>query len=114
MKAKDTAMSEEELNKAYMLIDYHPTFKIVPEVKAGLESAISKQAEISFKAGEEYAKEGHEAISYLEGYQIGKKVGIREVVEYIEELIIGWDCAAAIDIRKEDWQEQLKEWGIDG
>jgi len=68
-------------------------------------------------------RKGSETEAYFRGRRDGltmleanieqaHKAGIEKVVEFVEELIIGWDCAAAIDIRKEDWQAKLKEWGI--
>ena len=72
------------------------------------------------------AKEGHEAISYLEGYQEGEKVGlevkcletyelgyregIRKVVDWISETFC--EREAIYLIYPEDWQAKLKEWGI--
>ena len=55
-------------------------------------------------------KQGHEAISYLEGYQEGKKAGIKEVVEWIKEndpeVWGDWQNWCV-------WQDKLKEMGIE-
>lgn len=48
------------------------------------EVILKAQDKISFKAGgEEEAKGGHNSISFLEGYQEGKKAGIREAWEIL-------------------------------
>jgi len=57
------------------------------------------------------AKEGHEAISYLEGYQVGKKVGRKEVVDWVEGNYPDFDW---VYIERELWDSKLKDWGIDG
>lgn len=78
MEAKDTVMTSGE---------------IVKRLGNGDNSLqIAKvQAEISFKAGqEEETKGGHNAISYLEGIEEGKSLGIREVVELLKKQGAVW------------------------
>lgn len=69
-----------------------------------------------FKAGEEYAitKEGHEAISFLHGYQEGKQEGIKEVVDWLairwtqyEENALAGTYRTTFKMSNEQW-ESLK------
>ena len=58
-----------------------------------------------------------DAISYLEGYQEGKKVGIKEVVEWISANLEEVECLfeeriGEIAVDYDDWQAKLKDWGI--
>ena len=65
------------------------------------------QAEISFKAGEEQATEDN----YYRGYALGRKAGIKEVVEWINSHCDLESCNPE-DVVKE-WQAQKKEGGIE-
>ena len=107
MEAIDTVMSNEETA--------HIIFESEGTAKEAWHEVNKAQAEISFKAGQKYAlsKEGHEAISYLEGHQEGEKQGSdkgrKEVVEWLKtelpfdyKLLCRWDM----------WHKQLKEWGL--
>ena len=95
MEAKDTVMKPNNVQIMPYLKDFVTTVtandKEAAEIVIGrmvLEIA-QRQAEISFKAGrEEEAKGGHNSISYLEGYQEGKKVeGIKKVIEAVKPLL---------------------------
>ena len=70
------------------------------------------------------AKEGHDAISYLEGYQEGEKASRREVVEWLEQYhikVLEGDPLAVPPIYSDCGyhiptnilQAKLKEWGIE-
>ncbi len=70
------------------------------------------QAEISFKAGYKLALEG---AVMKGGYESVKKVGMREVVEFIEErefLCTNTKCLLSEDYSKGEWQAFLKEQGL--
>ena len=74
------------------------------------EVILKAQAEISFKAGgEEEAKGGHNSISFLEGYQEGKRAGIKEVVEWINQQ----SYTGLKHMPTSKWYAKLEEWGID-
>jgi len=77
MEAKDTVMSENLIASETGHSLLYLKLPINNKRREENRRVAQAQAEISFEAGEEYAmtKEGHEAISYLEGYQIGKKAG---------------------------------------
>ncbi len=65
------------------------------------------QAEISFKAGYKEALEG----AVLEGgYESVKRVGIREVVEWIKRANKSGDFYYSFD--QAELEAQIKEWGI--
>ena len=67
-----------------------------------LEGVCKMQAEISFKAGYQQALQEHE---WDDNYYLGKKAGIKEVVDWIQKHLpyMAIHCA-------KDWQSQLKEW----
>ena len=79
------------------------------------------QAEVSFKAG---AEQGYGCGLYT-GEAEGYAMGIKEVVEFINALIIGIEgCkfeerldgdkgCIVLDMNENQWQAQLKEWGIE-
>ena len=89
MKWEDTVIHLDDIDEGRM-----------PDSYASLRKALEKQAEISFLLGEEQ----------------GKQKGIKEVVEFVDENSYGFDNSDGVMIRKmvdDDWQAQLKEWGID-
>ena len=53
---------------------------------------------------------GHDAISYIEGYQEGKKAGRREVIyfTYLFKKDITLNQMRATNL----YQKQVKEWGL--
>jgi len=137
MNWEDTVMNEEQIDKICLnepMTPFDHSIRNKSVLSCGTKIA-QAQAEIAFKAGQESTKEGHEAISYLEGYQEGKKAGedkgyaqarnhcedvllpqerlagIKEVVEWIEEHTYPDGTYEWTDL---GWQRQCKEWGIDG
>jgi len=70
-------------------------------------------------------KEGHEAISYLEGYQDGIRKVVESTKSLLEEIdgLVGdiegdwtdprYECTKISKLIGE-WQREWKEWGIDG
>ena len=97
MEAKDTVMSEKELQALLVLDNYNrerPTHIMGITAKA--------QAEISYKAGYKKASDESNAISHLDCYEDGKKAGMKEVVEWINTH--WWDRA-----NYPEWQAFLKE-----
>ena len=64
------------------------------------------QAEISFKAGIEFAETAIQN-QLLEVVEASKKVGIREVVEWITE-----HHPYLSFLYTDEWQDQLKAWGV--
>lgn len=120
MEAKDTVMSPKDILTAIGKKDYE-RFTITEVAKA--------QAEISFKAGkeEEYTKwikacmKASMLISKPEQLTNLYKVGIREVVEWSDDIcILHGDADARVRQGKvlrqgncyECWQAQKKKWGI--
>ena len=97
MEAKDT------------VIDMHNP-QIMPEIYYKQQELLTRQAEISFRAGyEQVWKDG----VIQEVFNRGKKVGIKEVVEWVEEhrwksVFLTGDVLLGV----EEWQAKLKEWGI--
>lgn len=55
------------------------------------------------------------AIDYLEGFQVGKQVGIREVVKWLDSHSILMAQGDSPDVRRgvnaDEWDEKLKDWG---
>ncbi|KKN62163.1 hypothetical protein LCGC14_0514420 [marine sediment metagenome] len=85
-----------------------------------IERLIKQARAEGFKAGqEEEAKGGHNTISFLEG----RKAGMKEVAEFIDDLIIGVEgCefeerldgdkgCIVLDMNENQWQAKKKEWG---
>ena len=129
MQAKDTVMSKDNLGKAFdgdfgeVSFDHQPTPEDIFLIK--LELVAKAQAEISFKAGMEYAltkegvKESLDSICRRE-----RQGGRREVVEFIDDLIIGIDnCkfeerlngdkgCIVLDMNENQWQAFKKERGL--
>jgi len=111
MEAKDTVMSDEQLGEASW-----------GKWNASHLRVVEAQSEISFKAGQQWVWD--EGI-IQQTFDEGKKKGIREVVEWIDGLIIGVDnCkfeerldgdkgCIVLDMNENQWQAQKKEWGID-
>lgn len=92
MKAKDTVI------------------KLPIDLNGTTTPLLERQAEISFKVGYKYALEG----AVMEGaYESIKKLGIKEVVDYLDfKESPEWE-ACAVTIPWKDWQAKLKEWGIE-
>jgi len=95
MEAKDTVMKPEEVIefvKKYCgdCRDCATNTSNYPKPKCFNDAQLKAQAEISFRAG------------------------IEEVVEWVEghDKSNCMDCFCAYDFCEEEWQAQLKEWGI--
>ena len=67
------------------------------------------QAEISFKAGEEYERGLNHEWAFL--HEKGKKAGIKEAVEWVN--LHGFKEADIITFNRDRWQAKLKELGIE-
>jgi len=93
MKAEDTVMSEEGFKE------------VVHSRGVGYKYLCEAQAEISFKAG---YKQGVEDANKCG--RIDRQLGIKEVVDWLRWHggLMEW----LIMHHEEEWQSQLKEWGL--
>jgi len=118
MEAKDTVMSDEQLEQNIRK-DYE-NFQVKTEtdrVSDILMWTRETQAEISFKAGYEEGRtvcptNEMQGTIYLEG----KQAGIKEVVEFIQERLQRYKVAPKLlgfTMLSEDWESALKEWGCE-
>ena len=115
MKAKDTIIGQEEVMKE----GFSSTRLYDPAILRLLEI----QSEISFRAGQEEEKK-HWVSEIERQVSDAHKAGIKEVVEFINNLIIGIDgCkfeerldgdkgCIVLDINENQWQSKLKEWKV--
>ena len=117
MEAKDTVMSPADMKRiASKLTDGFRHYLLPDE-------AAEAQAEISFKAGQKEEREksygdiadivAKVMVNYLKPImEKAKKVGIREVVEWVNERqklgYLSPHCGFGLL-----WQAKLKEWGIE-
>ena len=129
MKAEDTVMKLDDLKAIRDAVEAQDHTYTISIILAICEAIAEEQAEISYKAGQEQArlefnpdyldfKKGVEA-----GRKLGRKAGIKEVVEWIErysthhtrELLLTHekDKIFLLVIRNQEWQSKLKEWGIE-
>ena len=118
MEAKDTTMKFAEMNRVYNKAWSKTMRETNPsnEAKAlfdATEAICQAQAEISFKAGEDNARNDWNKaldIALPEAY----KAGIREVVEWIGiNNRITYQQPRGANIPRDIWQAKLKEWGIE-
>lgn len=128
MEAKDTVMSDTTKRQFIYIKD-----KVDDNLRGFCEEdALLRQAELSFKAGEESRQDEVDLLQSMfnskgvaivdlksvlklkeEQLKTEKQEGRREVVE---ELRLRGDMSMNFpfgNIRKEAWQAQLKEWGIE-
>ena len=106
MEAKDTVMSDEEVEQ-FVLKLYNSPYLLVQMVEV-----IKK---ISFKAGMEYGNKKAYEIGVSDGKVEGIAEGIREVVEWVLIQDEGQMARAELGwlISPDDWQAKLKEWGVE-
>ncbi len=106
MEAKDTVMDDKELVQA--ITDN-------PNVPMG-QALIEKQAEISFKAGEESERKKHD-LSYCEQHKLYYcdccpdcflAIGRKEVVEWVNHERENQNPS----VWYSRWQAKQKEWGL--
>ncbi len=105
MEAKDTVMSDRELEEAYLGCGYG-TNNWYGFIK--VMQAISKaQAEISFKVGYQGCAE---KMSYIlpAKFKKARKAGMRKVVEFINSERINQNPS----VWYSRWQAKIKEWGL--
>lgn len=117
MKEKPPVLSDELLEKAYYFWQSYNQWEL--ELSLREVAQAQRDADMDW-----FKKQGHEAISYLEGYQKGKQETAREIFEEIEtcaELLasrIG-DTPISLVIASSDWQSlkskylggsQLERW----
>jgi len=115
MEAKDTVITDfSKLLDKYNQIDMAAMAQGMdrPSLEEMLSDLVSKQAEITFKAG--YAQRKAEELPY---YAKERKVGIKEVVDFCEEHQMPDKPSSnpypgLIVISKEQWRDQLEKWGI--
>jgi len=113
MEAKDTVMPVGRHNEGISCPLCGEEFGIESKVEYEREM----QAEISFKAG---AIEGYQT-GFLDGAKVGRKAGIREVVEWVKDNAdlehgdrdVGLCFEDYLHFEYAKWQAQLKEWGIE-
>ena len=94
MEAKDTVMSDEQM---FRVLEH--------EANSGLMALLKAQAEISYKAGYDEAAKSSLTL------EIGRKAGMREVVEWVQKhylIPLPTDRAG-----REEWQAFLKERRIE-
>jgi hypothetical protein len=133
MEAKDTVMSEEEINKVFITSEVEDLSGIglygcsKQTILYNPKAVAEKQAEVSFKAGYEkgiIVANGNHNENMAQQY----KAGMQKVVEWIQEhsnmFIAGRDIEKmGASNNKEatshypiikylDWQAQLKAWGL--
>ncbi len=123
MEAKDTVMTDEQLNKVALSLPYF---------LSNLRKAAQVQAEISFKAGERSGWEkGYDAATlvfakaeaggHLDKIKADvKQEGRGEVVEWLvenkgEEVCIDSEGMrrTSLLIDREAWKAKIKEWGLE-
>ena len=114
MEAKDTVMNYE-LKLCHSLIGKYS----LSAIKDVIDEECLAQAKISFRAGQEdVMKLTHPYFQVIakHWFDVGKKAGIRKVVEWIRENISVDTSDGGILISGyaagEKWQAKLKEWGI--
>ena len=100
MEAKDTVMNLNQLTEEEE--------KHLPDM-ASFHNIAKAQAEISFKMGATQAiaktiKPANEL------YHKAKQEGIKEVVEWVKKN--GYDYFGDTVLDEQEWQTQLKDWGI--
>ena len=95
MEAKDTVMKLEEVAPKFP--DYIP---------CAVWDVLERQAEISFKAGQESRCDWHKPLPEIiaESFSEGKE----QVVEWVNKNLRPYFVA----FTEREWQAQLKEWGI--
>jgi len=135
MEAKDTVMSDEQqMGAQFRYINEHKDLTLDFPLNGWLRDTCIKeaQAEVSFKAGytegqtdrEIAVQQAYEA-GLDKGRNAGKQEGRQEVVEFINNLIMGIDgCkfeerldgdkgCIVLDMNEDQWGTKLKEWGIE-
>lgn len=113
-KWDDTVLSDEQLEEDIRK-DYKD-FRIKDEADYIRDILIwtrGTQAEISFKAGVEFGNQESYEIGIDEGKTIGLADGIKTVVDWIENNNHYNDYWDTIAIENNEWNTQLKEWGIE-
>jgi len=105
MEAKDTVMKTAHIEEIFDDLDLDCSESLL-----AIKGLLEAQAEISFKAGFDKAvewldqtKETAYVTGKGQGITEGRKAGIREVVEWIENFDDG---------DTEKWNAKLKEWGL--
>ena len=83
------------------------------EIQRDQDRVLLKQAEVSFKAGyEQGEKDSLDAEGWCDGFDKGKKAGIKEVVKWINKTFTNTITKNQMTATN-TWQTKLKEWGID-
>lgn len=96
MKSEDTIVKTTEMN-------CHNT----------LEERLSEQAQISFKAGIEFALSQEGVRASLDSIiQKERLEGRKEVVEWIRAMNISLDIDDHVAVEGDSWNSQLRKWGI--
>lgn len=104
MKAEDTVMNIKQVRKIYNGVELKPCLKA--------------QAEISFKLGYAEGKKAGVKQSEVVGFENGRQIGIKEVVEWGSEVCTHFNHSFPYikgRLRRncpDCLQEKLKEWGI--
>ena len=97
------------------VIDMHNP-QIMPDIYYSQQNLLRRQAEISFKAGQESVREEWNDAMDL-GLREAYKAGMKEVVEFCNKEInpqyISFDGKRYFTFMDKVWQAQLKEWGIE-
>ena len=104
MEAKDTVLPVGRHNESV----YCPSCGYEFGIKSKVEYERELQAEISFKAGiEQGFKQIDDEELIPKSFENGKKYGIKEVVEWIQ------NHGGCLDGSRLEWQAFLKEKGIE-
>ncbi len=104
MEAKDTVMTPQQIKELKSKKWCSPARNYDYTVEELMVA--EAQAEVSFKAGYEQAKK-EDLITTNDLVADSRKAGIKEVVEWIK------NHNAQPDEILDDWQAQLKVWGIE-
>jgi len=122
MEAKDTVMKDSQIWDIILQIIISPEEPIVIQDGRAIAKAQAEiTAPIFFEEGRKagYDKAVKDAVVPIEkAFKGGKKAGIREVVEWLKPngLVSWYDTSCGhgvICIKQEDWQDKLKELGIE-
>ena len=133
MKAEDTIMNLKEV-EALWLENWDMVNNLPPSLEVWGKVQPLRQAEISFKAGqeEEYKKwtEAFKSAGIMItdadkvsiAIDITRREGIKEVVEWLKEegkcrhgyfhYCSSCDNSLEVGVNEQQWQAKLKEWGI--
>jgi hypothetical protein len=117
LEAKDTVMTKLDIHTLYARLHKSegpfPSMNLSTQKDYDLEIA-KAQAEISFKAGHDQAKGEFELyfnpdyLDFQKGVEEGRQAGRREVVEWMQEIMLYFSIINDQVL----WKAKLKEWEV--